>query len=132
MIEGMVANRRIASRMGHTIQWNDGPEALGISIMTTPAEEPPTSVVLDGDEVKVTINSLGEVEISGALAVKVSSETAVQIQSLGELTLSGAMVSISAEGTMSVQGATVSISGPEGAPAGEITVSGGMVSLGLG
>jgi hypothetical protein len=131
-IEGVVANRRITSRMGHTIQWNDGPASMGISIATTPAEEPPTSVVLDGEQVKVTVSSLGEVEISGVVAVKVSSEAMVQVQSLGELQLSGAIVSISSEGPLSVQGATVSISGPEGAPAAEISVSGAMVSLGLG
>ena len=64
-VEGVVANRRIASRMAHTIQWNDGPEAMGISIMTAPVESPPTSVVLDGEEIKITVNSLGQVEITG-------------------------------------------------------------------
>ena len=68
------ANRRIASRMAHTIQWNDGPEAMGISIMTAPVESPPTSVVLDGEEIKITINSLGQVEITGALGVSISAE----------------------------------------------------------
>ena len=68
-VAGVVANRRIASRMAHTIQWNDGPEAMGISIMTAPVEAPPTSVVLDGEQIKITINSLGQVEITGALGV---------------------------------------------------------------
>jgi hypothetical protein len=132
-VEGLVANRRIASRMAHTIQWNDGPEAMGISIMTAPVEAPPTSVVLDGEQIKITINSLGQVEITGALGVSISSEA--------QLSLNAPSISIGSEETasVSVAGATVSVGGPTtesvsvGSPTtAEVSVSGAMVSLGLG
>jgi uncharacterized protein involved in type VI secretion and phage assembly len=136
-VEGVVANRRIASRMAHTIQWNDGPEEMGISIMTAPVQSPPTSIVLDGQKLKVTVDSLGQVEITGALGVKVAATA-------GPLELDGLTVSIGADTatTVSIGGAattsltlagmSVSIGGPEGAPAGSIGVSGASVSLGPG
>lgn len=132
-VEGVVASRRIASRMAHTIQWNDGPEAMGISIMTAPVEAPPTSVVLDGDEIKITINSLGEVAITGAVGVSISSEA--------QLSLNAPTISIGSEETasVSVAGATVSVGGPTtesvsvGSPTtAEVSVSGAIVSLGAG
>jgi hypothetical protein len=136
-VDGVVANRRIASRMAHTIQWNDGPEAMGISIMTAPVENPPTSVVLDGEQIKITVNSLGQVEITGALGVKVTAMG-------GPLTLDGLTVSIGgdtatqvsiggpATTSLSLAGMSVSIGGPEGAPAGSIGLSGASVNLGPG
>jgi hypothetical protein len=132
-VEGVVANRRIASRMAHTIQWNDGPEAMGISIMTAPAEDPPTSVVLDGEEVKITINSLGEIEITGALSVKISSEGALTLdapsitigsEDTASLSMAGTSITVGSETT-----ASVSVGSPSTA---EVSVSGAMVSLGLG
>jgi hypothetical protein len=134
-VQGVVANRRIASRMAHTIQWNDGPDKMGISIMTAPAESPPTSVVLDGEEVKITVNSLGEVEITGALGVKVTATG-------GPLTFDGLTVSIGGDtatdisiggpttGSLTLAGMSVSIGGPDGAPAGSIGVNGASISLG--
>ena len=71
-VEGVVANRRIASRMAHTIQWNDGPESMGISIMTAPAETSPASIVLDGEQMKITVNATGQVEIMGVAGVKIT------------------------------------------------------------
>lgn len=132
-IEGVVGNRRIASRMGHTIQWNDGPEALGISIGTAPAESPPTSIVLDGDEIKITVNSLGQVEIVGALGVKIATTG-------GPLTLDAPTISIGSEDTVSVSvaGTTVSVGGDTaatvtvGSPSSVTSVTGSMVSLGAG
>ncbi len=136
-VEGAVGNRRIASRMAHTIQWNDGPEAMGISVMTAPVENPPTSIVLDGQQVKITVNSLGEVEIVGALGVKVTATG-------GPLTFDGLTVSIGGETAtdisiggpattaLTLAGTTISIGGPEGAPAGSIGVNGASVSLGPG
>ena len=133
-IAGVVPNRRIASRMAHTIQWNDGPEAMGISIMTAPAESPPTSVVLDAEEIKITINSLGQVEITGALGVSISADG-------GPLSLNAPTISIGSEETasVSVAGASVSVGGPTtesvavGSPStAEVSVSGAIVSLGAG
>ena len=132
-VEGMVGNRRIASRMGHTIQWNDGPEAMGISIGTAPAEEPPTSIVLDGDEVKITVNSLGQVEITGALGITIRAEG-------GPLTLDAPTISIGSEDTvsLSISGTTVSVGGETaatvtvGSPDSITSVTGSMVSLGAG
>jgi hypothetical protein len=133
-LAGVVQNRRIASRMGHTIQWNDGPEALGISIMTAPAESAPTSIVLDGDEVKITINSLGQVEITGALGIKIAAEG-------GPLTLDAPNISIGSEDTLSlsIAGTSVAVGGAStesvtvgSASTASVSVSGVMVSLGGG
>jgi hypothetical protein len=132
-VEGVVANRRIASRMAHTIEWNDGPEALGISIKTAPAEAAPNSVVLDNQQMKVTVNSLGQVEISGVVAVKISSEAM--------LSLDAPEISIGGEDTasLSLAGATVTVGGTTtasvsvgSATTASVNVSGAMVSLGLG
>jgi hypothetical protein len=132
-VEGVVANRRIASRMAHTIQWNDGPEALGISIMTAPAEEPPNAVVLDNQQMKLTVNSLGQVEITGAIAVKISSEATLSLDA-PEISIGGEdTVSLSLAGTTVAVGGTTTASVSVGSPStGEVSVSGAMVSLGLG
>lgn len=130
-VAGAVANRRIASRMAHTIQWNDGPEAMGISIMTAPAESPPTSIVLDGDQVKITVNSLGQVAIAGVAEVKISSEA--------QLTLDAPVIAIGSADTVSLTlaGTSVSVGGDTtevlavGSPATpSVSVSGAMISLG--
>ncbi len=132
-VAGVVTNRRIASRMAHTIQFNDGPEAMGISIMTAPAESPPTSIVLDGEEVKISINSLGQIEITGAATVSISAE--------GQLSLNAPTISIGSEETanLSLAGATVALGGPTteqvsvGSPStAEVSVSGAMITLGPG
>jgi len=136
-VQGVVANRRIASRMAHTIQWNDGPDSMGISIMTAPVESPPTSIVMDGEQIKITVNSLGQIEITGALGVKVTATG-------GELTLDAPTINIggTTAASISIGGATtasltmagtsVTLGGPDGAPAGSISVSGATVSLGPG
>jgi len=139
-VEGVVANRRIASRMGHTIQWNDGPDAMGISIATAPAIDPaasPTSLVLDGQQIKVTINSLGQVAITGALGVSITATGGPL--SLDGLTVSiggttATSVSIGGSATMSttLAGESLTIGGPDGAPATSVAVSGTSVSLGPG
>ena len=129
-----MANRRIASRMAHTIQWNDGPEAMGISIMTAPVESPPTSVVLDGQEMKITINSMGQVEITGMLGIKIAATG-------GPLTLDGPDITIGGEDTVSLSlaGTTVAVGGTTtasvsvgSASTASVSVSGAMVSLGMG
>jgi hypothetical protein len=133
-IEGVVANRRIASRLAHTIQWNDGPESQGISIMTAPVESPPTSVVLDGEEIKITINSLGQVEITGILGVKISASGGPLSLDSPEITIGGPdTVSLSLAGTTVAVGGETTASVSVGSPStAEVSVSGAMVSLGLG
>ena len=132
-IEGVVSSRRIVSRMGHSIQWNDGPELMGITIGTAPAEEPPLSMKMDADEVKITINSLGEIEITGALDVKIQAE--------GQLSLNAPDIAIGTPetGSISMAGASISIGGPDteaisvGDPAtAEVSVSAAVVMLGGG
>jgi hypothetical protein len=130
-VEGVVANRRIASRMAHTIQFDDGPSELGITISTAPSDSPTNMVKLDAQQMKITVNSLGQIEITAPVGVTISSDAQIQIQSQGELSLSGATVTVSSEGPLSLQGATVAIAGPEGSPAGTISVSGAQVSLGM-
>lgn len=133
-VEGVVANRRIASRMAHTIQFDDGPSAMGISLNTAPVEAAPTSIVMDGQEIKITVNSMGQVEITGMLGVKISATG-------GPLTLDAPQITIGGEDTLSLSlaGTTVAVGGETtasvsvGSPTtGEVSVSGATVSLGLG
>jgi hypothetical protein len=132
-VEGVVANRRIASRMAHTIQWNDGPTALGISIMTAPAEASPNSVVLDNQQMKITVNSFGQVEISGVVGVKISSEAMLSLDA-PEISIGGEdTASLSLAGaTVTVGGATTASVSVGSASTASVNVSGAMVSLGLG
>lgn len=126
-IQGVVANRRITSRMGHTIQFNDGPDAIGISIAAAPAEAPEQSIVINTEELQIAINSLtGQVAISGSLGVTVKSDA--------QVTIAAPVVSIGDETTTSLTlaGAEIALSGPGGAPAGSIAVNGAEVSLGPG
>jgi hypothetical protein len=132
-VQGVVANRRIVSRMLHTVEFDDGPEKMGISIMTAPPEASPASVVLDAEQMKITVNSLGQIEITGALDVKISATG-------GELTLDAPAINIGGEATASITiaGATVTVGGESaasvtvGGPASETSVSGSMVTLGPG
>jgi uncharacterized protein involved in type VI secretion and phage assembly len=129
-IEGAVANRRLASRLAHTIQFDDGPDAEGITIVTSATTQANT-IKLDAQQMMITINSEGQVQIDAKEGVSVSSESQVSITTQGQLSLSGSTVSISSDGTLSIQGDSISIAGPEGAPAGSISVSGGSISLGM-
>jgi hypothetical protein len=133
-VEGVVANRRIASRMAHTIQWNDGPDALGISIMTAPVQSPPNSMVLDNQEMKITVNSLGQVEITGALGVKISATGGPLTLDAPDITIGGEdTMSLSLAGTTVAVGSTTTASVSVGsASTASVKVSGAMVSLGMG
>jgi hypothetical protein len=64
----------------------------------------------------------------------VSSDTEISITSQGLLSMTGTSISIGDATTtdVSIGGAAVTISGPEGAPAGSISVNGATVSLGPG
>jgi uncharacterized protein involved in type VI secretion and phage assembly len=131
-VEAGVANRRIASRKAHTIQWNDGPPGLnGISISTAPAEASPASIVLDGQQMQVTVTAEGQVQITGTAGITIKSDGPLSIQgqtveiggaTCSSVTIGGEQVSVGGGTT-----ASVSISGT-----GNVSVSGAMVSLGGG
>jgi hypothetical protein len=129
-IDGLVANRRIASRMGHSIQWNDGPDAMGIDIATAPAEESPCSIKLDGEQIQITINSDNSIQIKSAAQLEISTE--------GELTIKGSTITIGDETTASltIGGSTISMGGEAESisigGAGEVSIGGSMISLGGG
>jgi hypothetical protein len=132
-VEGVVSSRRIVSRMGHTIQWNDGPEQLGITIGTAPFEAAPTSIKMDGDEVKITISSLGEIEITGVADVKIQAEGQLSLSApdivigspeTASISLAGLEIAVGGESTESI-----SVGSPSTA---EVSVSGAMVMLGGG
>jgi phage baseplate assembly protein gpV len=129
-IDGVVANRRIVSRMGHTLQWNDGPDAMGIHIATAPAEGSPCEIKLDGEEIMITINSDNSIQIKAAAQLEISTE--------GELTIKGSTITIGDETTASltIGGSTISM-GTEAesisiGSAGEVSIGGTMISLGGG
>jgi hypothetical protein len=115
--------------MGHTIQFNDGPDALGIEIAMGPAPIDATtqSIKIDGQQMQIAINSLtGQVQITGMVGVTIKSEA--------QIAIAAPTISIGDETTMSLTlaGTSLSFGGPGGAPAGSIAISGASVSLGPG
>ena len=91
--EGGVPSRRIMSRMRHMIEFDDGPEALGITI--TDGDQT-VSIKLDAEQQSITITSAGQVTIEAAEAISLKS---------------GADIGIEAGGSVSIQGAAVEVSG---------------------
>jgi len=126
-IQGMVANRRISSRLRHTIQFNDGPEQNGMLIKTG---DDSVSITLDADTGNLLIKTDGEVTIQSEATMLLRSGTDISIEASGSIALqaegqvsvksgdsfsvdSGEGISMSAGGSVSVSGPDVSISSPE-------------------
>jgi Type VI secretion system/phage-baseplate injector OB domain len=131
-VEGVVANRRIGSRGGHIIQFDDGPSPLGLTLAMgmgamAPVESATQSIKMDGEQMQITINSLtGQVQITGTVGVTIKSEA--------QIAIAAPTISIGDETTMSLTlaGTSLSFGGPGGSPAGTIAISGASVSLGPG
>jgi Type VI secretion system/phage-baseplate injector OB domain len=122
-IQGAVANRRITSRMRHTIQFDDGPDDTGVTIRTGDNE---CSLKFDAEEQSVTITSLGKIAIqAGAEGLTLDSEGDVSITATGTLSMSAASVSVDGDSSVSLSGADLSLSGE-----GSVSVSGPSISLG--
>jgi phage protein D len=106
---GAVASRRITSRARHTVQFDDGPEAMGITITTG---DKSCTIKLDAEEQSIELTSLGRVSIkAGGEGLSIDSEGDVSIAAVGTLSLQGATVSARADASVSVQGADVALSG---------------------
>jgi uncharacterized protein involved in type VI secretion and phage assembly len=117
-ISGVVAQRRITSRALHTIQFDDGPDALAITIQTGLKT---CTIKLDDEQQAVTIETLGKVSVTAAQGVEfetpmdfkvtaggnfsVTAASGATIQSAGSATVAGA-------GGVTIQGSTVSVTAP--------------------
>ena len=118
-VEGGVASRRIMSRMRHMIQFDDGPEALGITI--TDGDDT-VSIKLDAEQQAITITSAGQVTVEAAEGISFKSGAdfgieaggSVSIQGAGGLSLeTAASLSMQGAGGVTVEGSNVSVSAPE-------------------
>ena len=108
-IEGTVASRRIVSGRLHKIEFDDGPEALGITIVTGTQT---CSVKLDAEQQSVTVTALGEVSVqAGPEGVSITSAGNLTLQAAGSVSIQGASISATAEGAASLQGANLSLTG---------------------
>jgi hypothetical protein len=88
---------------------------------------------MDGDEVKITISSLGEIEITGVADVKIQAEGQLSLSApdivigspeTASISLAGLEIAVGGEATESI-----SVGSPSTA---EVSVSGAMVMLGGG
>ncbi|HVA75795.1 MAG TPA: VgrG-related protein [Acidimicrobiales bacterium] len=118
-IEGGVANRRIMSRMRHMIEFDDGPDKLGITIVDG---EQTLTIKLDSQQQTITINSEGQINIQaqGALSLKATAD--IGIESEGNVSIKGtggvsvqspASLSMEGAGGVKVEGSNVSVSAPQ-------------------
>lgn len=116
---GAVNNRSIRSRLKHSLWFNDA-EGKGAVTLQTGGDE--CSLVLKAapDPVTVTINSKGNVEITGAQDVTISADQNMTLKA-------GASLSIQATGDLKLQGATANLQAE-----GNVAVSGSMIQLGGG
>lgn len=118
-IEGAVASRRIMSRMHHSIEFDDGPEALGITI----SDGDQTVIIkLDAEQSAITMTSAGQVTVEAAEGVSIKSGGPFSVEAGGDISIeAGAGLSIESGGSLSMAGAsgatlestTIAITAPE-------------------
>jgi hypothetical protein len=121
-IEGVVASRRFTSRMLNQIEFNDGPEKLGITINTSTGL---CKITMDEQQQIISIESTtGQVEVKGMMGITMQSDTGnISIQApLGQVSIQGMQgVTIEAPGGqaqltgstgVTLEGATVSVTSP--------------------
>jgi uncharacterized protein involved in type VI secretion and phage assembly len=119
-IEGAVASRRITSRLLHTIQFDDGPAANGITISSGTQT---LTIKMDADEQAITITSAGQVTIEAAEAMTLKAGADFQIQG-ADITIQGSSLTVTAENA-AISATSLSLLGEE-----SVAVSAPQVSLG--
>lgn len=115
-VDPAVANRRLTSRELHTIQFNDGPEQMGIVIRTGTET---VTITLDAEEQALTIVSAGQVSIEAAEAISfkaggdfsIESGGSFSILSSGGASITSPDVTIAGEASLSMSAAEVSVEG---------------------
>jgi phage protein D len=125
-INAGVASRRIASRERHTILFDDGPDALGITIQTG---DQSCSIKMDAQEQTISVISQGTVQVkAGEQGLAIMSDGDITIGATGNISLSSDTGTVSVEasaGSLSMSGADVSVSGDS-----SVSVSSASISLG--
>ena len=138
-IDGVVSERRIMSQTRHMIEFNDGPEQLGINITTG---DETVIIRMDAEAQALTVISAGAVTVEAAEAVSITAGGDLSIEVGGDLSIeSGGAVSIVAgaaasveatgdlslqtEGAMTANGTDVTVTGEAA-----VTVMGAAIMLG--
>lgn len=101
-VQGVVASRRITSRAMHTIQFDDGPDAIGITIKTGTET---VSIKLDAEEQALTITSAGKITIeAGPEGISFQSGGSIQFDAAESFSVTAAQgVTMEAAGSISMQ-----------------------------
>jgi uncharacterized protein involved in type VI secretion and phage assembly len=115
---GKVKMRGYASRLGHTLVFDDADDKSGIHLLTADTN---FEIYLDQKNTKITIDAKsGKIEIHGAQDVTVKSDQNINIEATQNLTLKGtagvsiessANATVKATGQMEVSGATTAVKG---------------------
>jgi hypothetical protein len=121
-VEGVVGSRRITSRMLNQIEFDDGPEKMGITIQTG---EGVCTISLDAVENNITIQStLGQVTVQAMDSLTLQSDLGnISINApLGQVSITGAVgvsvnsdagqISAKAPAGVSLEGSTISLTSP--------------------
>ncbi|MDQ6782993.1 MAG: VgrG-related protein [Actinomycetota bacterium] len=116
-IDGAVASRRIMSRMRHSVQFDDGPSALGITISDG---DKTVTIKLDAEQQAITVTSAGQVTIEAAQGISMKSGGPFSVDAGGDISIKGVGVSVDSASSLSMvgasgatlEGANVSITAP--------------------
>jgi hypothetical protein len=123
-VEGLVNERRIQSRMRHMIQFQDGEEAQGITLISG---EEDCLIRIDAMEQAIQIVSAGMINVEAAAELSITAGGDISITTEGALTLEG--------GEVAINGESLNLSG-EGdvtvTAEGAVMVAGSVIMLGEG
>jgi len=139
--DGKVKKRAFASRLGHTLVFDDDEQSKsGIHLLSADTN---FEIYVDQKNTKITIDAKsGKVEIHGAQDISIKSDQNVNIEATQNLTLKGtagvtiessANASVKATGQMSVEGATTAVKGSgtlDLTASGVASLKGSMVNIG--
>jgi hypothetical protein len=121
-IEGAVASRRIMSRMRHSIEFDDGPEAMGITISDG---DQTVSIKLDAEQSSITLMAAGPINVEAAAGMSFKAAGSLAIEAGGTVSIEGVGVTINSGGSLSMAGSSgASVEAPT------ISLTGAEVSLG--
>jgi uncharacterized protein involved in type VI secretion and phage assembly len=106
--EGLVASRRITSRMLHTIEFDDGPDAMGITIRDG---DMTCMIKLDGEQQSISLMSVGPLSIESAQGVSIKAAAGLQIEAGGSVSISASDFTTTSASGITLAGSDVTVGG---------------------
>jgi hypothetical protein len=122
-IDGAVAARYISSRAGHMIRFDDGPDTLAITLVTSGNS---CMIMMDAEEEVIQVMCAGDVTVQAAAGVTFEAGGDFAVNAGGEFTvMAGGGISLGATGEASIDSVGgVTINSPT------VNVSAAEISLG--